>query len=178
MIELDHSDVAFICRECEGRVLWKAHDGTAPPHKPGRILRHSHGQVCLRNAGREIWIPYGKLRPQIVDRAAVEVFQASKPKPTKEPVMPPEHAPRPIPKATPTPVQAMQSGSLTIAASRIETACKEIESRRADVIRAEADLRAAEDLVSGARNALATAEKTAQGLAEEFNRMVAQITRT
>ncbi len=176
MTELDHADVAFLVRECGGRVLWKAHDGTALPHNTGRIIRHGNGQVCLKNAGREIWIPYSKLRPQIVDRAAVEVFQSSKPK--KEPVMPPEHAPRPIPKATPTPVQPMQSGSLTIAASRIETACKDIEAKRADVVRAEADLRAAEELVSGARNALAAAEKNAQGLAEEFNLMVAQITRT
>lgn len=120
--------------------------------------------------------------------AAQEATENTESTETTETPMPPDYAPRPQPSAKSFPVMApaataakpaetLPSGSLLAAASRIESAIKAVDAKRADVEEADRNLADAKELVRIAVKALEEAEASAKKLATEFNELVAKATR-
>ena len=105
---------------------------------------------------------------------------------TETPSMPPDFAPRPPEKgfpimaagiATTKPAESVAPGALTIAASRIESAIREVDAKRADVNEADRNLADAKELCRIAVAALETSETALKKIANEFSDMVARASR-
>lgn len=189
-----------IIAQARGEVLVRdANTGGRAVHEAKLLAVTNSRGMIRRRGGQGVWYDLGVIKPCAGEARDVVTAMRGTPKKaptlqttletigtmmnppeatetkkhTTETTMPPDFAPRPAPKATNT----LQPGSLTIAASHIETACKEVEAKRADVVRAEADLKAARDLLDGATEALAKAEQNALKLAQDFNAMVSKLTK-
>ena len=187
-----------IIAQAAGDVLVRDTNTAKRSVHPARLLEvtNSRGRIHVRGTSGE-WFALNLFKPAA--GKARDIVAAMRAKKSQHPpivpqrdrvtesteitetTMPPEHAPRPQLKpvtvaATPIVPKAFEPGSFTLAASRIESAIREVDARRADLAAADRDLDAAKDLVRTAADALAAAEDAAKKLATDFNALVARAT--
>lgn len=82
--------------------------------------------------------------------------------------MPPEAAPRPLPKAQPLD-QDSPGGTFMALAARMDLAARRVEEREKEVASARRDLKAAEDMTNEAERGLSDAKKELARIGQEFS---------
>lgn len=175
-----------IIAHASGAVVLRDTTGGKPAHRSRLVdVSNRQGKIHIKGANG-IWYPLGSIKPE--NGKAREIVEAMRAKPEhhehtythpqrKETTMPPEHAPRPMMK--PVTIQAPTDGapasvpgSITIAASKIETALRIVDDKRRDVKAAKAEFDAAKAMFDEATKAVDAAESEARRLAVELNKLI------